>query len=38
VDVVSAESALTAEQEQMELANLFRFELKGFNATTRRES
>jgi hypothetical protein len=38
VDVVSAESALPDEQEQMELVNLFRFGQKGFNATTRRES
>jgi hypothetical protein len=38
VNVVSAESALAAEQEQMALVNLFRFGLKGFNAKTRRES
>jgi len=29
MDVVSAESALAAEQEYMELANLFRFGLNG---------
>jgi hypothetical protein len=38
VDVVSAESALAAEQGYMEVVNLFRFGLKGFNAKTRRES